>query len=513
LSGVAVRRNLSPLADTTFDLLVVGAGIHGACAAWDATLRGLSVAVVDRDDFGAATSANSLRIVHGGLRYLARSDIPRTMESIHERTALLRIAPALVEPLPVLVPTHGNGLRSRTAYRAALAVNDLVSVFRNRGLESDRMIPRGRVVSREACLALFPAFSSVARLTGGALWHDARLRHPERLVLSFLRSAADQGAVPANYLRVNSLRTRSGAVEGAAVTDQVTGEAFEIRARAVLVAAGPWTNELIAGATGRPSTGPARSHALGVNVVLKRRLADIAVGVQALSGRDQDPVCGGRRYLFLAPSGNTTVLGTWYAMSDRADPRSLVDRGARTLVQELNQACPGIPLGPEDILRHHWGWLPLKGGLETGRPGALAERPRVVDHAPTDGIRHLYSVEGVKYTTARRVAQQAVDLVFHGMARRSPACRTSQTPLNTGPTAAGSEVLQAVQEEMAIRLADVVFRRTDLGAAPGPDQTTARAAAHQMGVELGWDAHRQEAEVEDVMRQAGVPGPALEAVG
>ena len=139
-----MRRNIPRLADTTFDLLIVGAGIYGACAAWDASLRGLSVAVVDQDDFGAATSANSLRIVHGGLRYLARGDFSRMRESIRERSTLLRIAPGLVEPLSVLVPTYGAGARGRVAHAAALALNDLVSLNRNRYLDRDRVIPRGR---------------------------------------------------------------------------------------------------------------------------------------------------------------------------------------------------------------------------------------------------------------------------------------------------------------------------------------------------------------------------------
>ncbi len=121
----------------------MGAGIYGACAAWDASLRGLSVAVVDREDFGAATSANSLRIVHGGLRYLARADFPRMRESIRERTALLRIAPGLVRPLKVLVPTYGGGARGRVAHAIALGLNDLMSVGRNRDLAADDRIPGG----------------------------------------------------------------------------------------------------------------------------------------------------------------------------------------------------------------------------------------------------------------------------------------------------------------------------------------------------------------------------------
>jgi glycerol-3-phosphate dehydrogenase len=505
-----MRRDLSRLANSAFDLVIVGAGIHGACAAWDASLRGLSVALVDQDDFGAATSANSLRIVHGGLRYLARGDFPRMWESIHERSALLRIAPDLVEPLPVLVATHGSGLRSRLAHRAALAANDLVSVFRNRGLERERKIPRGRLVSRDECLDLFPGFLPGDGLTGGALWYDAQLRHPERLTLSFLRSAAGRGAVAANYVRVDSLCVVNGIVEGVRATDLLDGSSSEIRARAVLVAAGPWTGRLVGRAIGGADPRSGSTHALGLNVVIRRRLADVGVGVQAPSGRDRDPICGGRRFLFLAPHGSATLLGTWYSAADRADTRAQVDRGERMLLQEFNEACPGLRLTPQDVVRRQWGWLPLKAGIETGRPDALAERPRVLDHGHAGGIRRLFSVEGVKYTTARRVAECAVDQVFVGLGRRSPRCLTSVTPLDTGGR---PDVLYAVREEMAIKLADIVFRRTSLGEPPGPNRAAVETAARVAGAELGWNSVRQEAEVEEVMRQTGFTGAAVEAVG
>jgi glycerol-3-phosphate dehydrogenase len=500
-----MRRELSRFADQAFDLLVVGAGIHGACAAWDASLRGLSVAVVDREDFGAATSANSLRIVHGGLRYLARGDFPRMRESIGERSALLRIAPALVHPLPVLVATHGIGVRSRWAHRAALATNDLVSLFRNRGLAPGQTIPRGRLVSRRECLDLFPGFLPGNGLTGGALWYDAQVRHPERLTLSFLRSAAARGAAMANYVRVEGLRVVNGTVTGALATDRVDGKSLEIRAKAVLVAAGPWTPDLVAQAIGPGLRVGAPTHALAVNVIIRRRLAKVGVGVQARSLRDRDPVAGGKRFLFLTPHEATTLLGTWYTVSGRTDPREQVERGGKLLLDEINEACPGLTLTPADVVRHQWGWLPLKAGLEPGRPDALAERPRVLDHGRS--IRGLISMEGVKFTTARRVAERAIDRVFAAAGRNSPPCLTSETPLDTGPH---PDVLNAVREEMAIKLADVVFRRTSLGEPPGPDRVAVEAAARVAGSELGWNAARQEAEIEEVMRHTGA---AVEAVG
>ncbi|MEP7227311.1 MAG: FAD-dependent oxidoreductase [Gemmatimonadales bacterium] len=513
-----MRRDIPRLADTTFDLLIVGAGIYGACAAWDASLRGLSVAVVDQNDFGAATSANSLRIVHGGLRYLARGEFARMRESIRERSTLLRIAPGLVEPLSVLVPTYGAGLRGQAAHAAALALNDLVSWDRNQYLQRDRYIPRGRVVSRDECLRLFPSFEA-AGLSGGAIWHDAQLGHPERLTLSFVKAGAASGATAANYLRVKRILTDRGVVQGAQAVDCVSGTELDIRARAVLVAAGPWTRDLVATGTGAAALDVPR-RALALNVVIGRRLADVAFGVQARSGRGEDPVCGGHRFLFGSPHGKATLLGTWYT-PDPGDPRVARDRGVAALLREFNDACPGLDLSLGDVVRCQWGWLPLKGGNEPGRHDALAERPRIADHGP-EGARHLLSVEGVKYTTARLVAEQAVDRVFAALGRTSPGCRTAEVRLpgaeerpavEPGAMPARGEIVRVVQEEMAVTLTDIVFRRTTLGAVPGPYRTAVEAVARMAASELGWDSHREEAEVDTVMRDAAVAGPAMEPVG
>ena len=513
-----MRRDISRLSDTRFDLLVVGAGIYGACAAWDACLRGLSVAVVDRDDFGAATSANSLRIVHGGLRYLARGEFPRMRESIRERSTLLRIAPGLVHPLKVLVPTYGLGAQSRHVYAAALALNDLVSAGRNRRLDYGQRLPGGHLVSRSEALALFPWFLSEG-LTGGAVWYDAQLRHPERLTLSFVKSAANLGAVPLNYLHVDRLLTANGAVHGAQVTDRLTGARLEVQARAVLVAAGPWTGELVATAEdSRPRSVPP-AQAVAVNLVVSRRLAVTAVGVQARSGPAQDPVCGGNRFLFCAPHGQGTLLGTWYT-TDMSSPEAARERGMAALLSEFNGACPGLDLSTGDVTRVQWGWLPLKSGHERGRGDSLAERPRVTDHG-VDGLRHLISAEGVKFTTARLVAEQAIDSVYASLGLTPTRCLTAERqldtgePLLTGSTAAGptrEEIVRAVRQEMAVRLADVVFRRTGSGAVPEVERASLEAAARYMGEELGWEAQRQSEEVEAVLREAGVPGRALETV-
>ena len=116
-------RNLKNLSSRTFDVLVIGGGIYGVCIAWDACQRGLSVALVEKGDFGGATSSNSLRVIHGGLRYLQQGDIRRVRRSIYERTAFMRIAPHLVQPLPILIPTYGRSLRGKRSFSLALLLN------------------------------------------------------------------------------------------------------------------------------------------------------------------------------------------------------------------------------------------------------------------------------------------------------------------------------------------------------------------------------------------------------
>jgi glycerol-3-phosphate dehydrogenase len=516
-----MRRDLTRLSGSTFDLLVVGAGIHGVCAAWDAALRGLSVAIVDRDDFGAATSANSLRIIHGGLRYLARGEVGRMTESVRERSTLLRIAPGLTAPLPVLVPTYGAGSQSRAAFRVALGLNDLLSLYRNRGLDPARRIPVGRLVSRDQCRRLFPTVHS-SGLTGGALWFDAQMLHPERLTFSFVRAATRQGAVAANYLRVDRLRTRERSVVGARVTDRLTGSGFDIESRAVLVAAGPWTHEVVAEAIGiGPGPAPRPCRAFAMNVVLTRRIAEVAVGVRSSTPRCDDPICGGARFIFMVPQGGSTVLGTWYALEGEADAEALRQRGALALLAEFNLACPGLGLSLSDVARCQWGWLPLKSGLEPGRADALADRARVIDHGRSHGLRHLHSMEGVKYTTARHVAEQSVDRIVADLGRAAGSCRTAEVAIASdqepvtlaAPGPVAEATLHAVREEMAVRLSDVVFRRTSLGSLPGPERTVLEEAARVAGGELGWDAIRREAEIEDVLRQTGRSLPAMETVG
>ncbi len=184
-----MRRSIAALTEKEFDLIVVGGGIFGACAAWDAALRGMSVALVERGDFCEATSANHFKIIHGGIRYLQHGDIYRIRESSRERSALLRIAPHLTKPLPIAIPTYGHGLQGKELLKIGMSLFDLLTFDRNQHVRDlGQHIPSSWFMSREECLNSFPGLDQNG-LTGAGIFCDGQIYNPPRLALSFIQSA------------------------------------------------------------------------------------------------------------------------------------------------------------------------------------------------------------------------------------------------------------------------------------------------------------------------------------
>ena len=434
-----MRPELNALGSVRHDLLVIGGGILGACLAWDAALRGLKVALVERGEFGGATSANSLRIVHGGLRYLARGDLPRMRESVRERSAFLRIAPGLVVPLPVAIPTGSPGYPGRTSFGLALGLNDLLSARRNRHLPATHHLPRGRLLASGELADLCPGLGPLTR-GGGALWYDARLSRPEQLTRAFVRSATDHGALAADYACAERFTSRGGRVLSVAIQDCHSGARLEVAAAEVVVAAGPWTHEVLALATrAGPGPHPRPRYALGLNLVVGRRLAEAAIGIRSDRLPREDPVGGGRRFLFLAPQDDTTLLGTWYGVADEVDPEVALEQGSRMLLEDVNRACPGLRLTPAEIVGRQWGRLPLEPGRD-GRFRGLADRPLLYEPGEL-GVANLQGAETVKYTTARAVAERVIDRVAARLPGRYGPSRSAEIPLS----GAGLPTREAVQ--------------------------------------------------------------------
>jgi glycerol-3-phosphate dehydrogenase len=471
-----LRRDLGLLVRRAHDVVIVGGGIHGAATAWEAASRGLSVALVEAGDFGGGASWNSLKTIHGGLRHLQRLDVAGLRESARERRALLTIAPELVRPLAFLAPTHGYGSRGRLALAVGLVAADLATVDLGRGAGAGRLLPRSRTLSAAEVVDRVPGLEGAA-VSGGALWWDAQVDSSERLVLAFLHAAADAGAVVVNRMEATGVLRGGEVVQGITARDTLTGKSVEVLGRSVVNSGGPGAADLIrdAGIVRRP-TPVLRA----VNLVLRRPIVgDAAVGARS-----------GGRYLFAVPWRDRTIVGTGYGPEEAPVPEL-----AAGFLAEAARAFPWARLEKADVALVHEGLVPAKG------PGALVTRSRVVDHEMDDGVPGLLTVVAAKYTTARAVAQRAVDTIQERLERPCAPSRTAFTPLPAARLMDGplkERVRRAVQEEMAHSLADVVLRRLDLGTAGEPAVDDVETVAGVLFHELGWDAARLAAQRADL---------------
>ncbi|MEM9914613.1 MAG: glycerol-3-phosphate dehydrogenase/oxidase [Planctomycetota bacterium] len=571
-----LRRDVASLDGQTFDVLVVGAGVYGAWVAFDAAQRGLKVALVDRDDFGAATSANSQRILHGGFRYLQHADFKRMRESIRERSTVMRLMPHLVEAQSFLVPTTPGGVQRKSLMRIALKMNDIVSFDRNRGLPDSKQLGHGHVISKADCLAQAPGLDP-DDVTGGAVFHDGQIVNSERLVLAVVQSAAAAGAVVANHVEVSKfIRDDSTRVVGVEATDRLTGESLEIHADLTVSCTGPWTAKTLkaaglreAGATcDKPVKKP--FHIFRAVVLVTRNVLNgPAVAVKGRAAfQDQHEVVGkGYRNFFVTPWHDLSLVGTYYEPYD-GDPAdvSISESEVRAYVDEFNATYPTAKLGYDDVKWAYVGCLPLAEGASPDDP-QYQKHYSILDHENQNGTPGLLSILGVKWTTARDVAEKTVDrvgdllgsslpkgktaaspLVGGGYAdydrfiaeakSNRPAGVSEQTldhlidnygdrvgvllavieedaalgePLHVGSPVTGAQIVYAARAEMAVTLADAVFGRTPLGFFGWPGETVLRKCAALMARVTGWDQTQQDGQVEAVRAVYAKRGIAFEA--
>ena len=195
-----MRRDLAAFRDPTFDVVIVGGGISGACLAHDATLRGLTVALLERGDFGGATSAASSKLLHGGIRYLQQARIDRVRESARERAHFQRIAPHLTRWVPFLVPTHRGVARGRLVLQCGMRLYDVLSRPGNDLIRDPaKQVPRGPFYDRAALAQRAPDVAARPDVTGAQVLYESHLHSTERMTLAFVKSAVRQGAAVANY--------------------------------------------------------------------------------------------------------------------------------------------------------------------------------------------------------------------------------------------------------------------------------------------------------------------------
>lgn len=456
-----ILRDVNAAAQEEYDLVVIGGGIYGACMLLEAAKRGLKALLIERDDFGGATSWNSLRIIHGGLRYLQSVNLKRYFESVGERRWFLNTFPGLVKPLPCLMPLYDEGLKRVSVLRAALRINEWLGA--SRGLNRNDWEP-GRVVSGVDALDLAPCIP-MRGLAGAALWYDAALVSPQRVLIGIIKRACSGGAAALNYVEAHDLVARGDAVSAVRAVDRTTGQKHDFATRAIANCAGPWSRQ-VAAALDRDEASLFRP-SLAFNLLLDREpLSSCAL---AISSRQQD--AGKKQVYFLYPIHGRVIAGTFHApwQGGPEQPRPSHEQ-VLGMLEELNAAVPGLDAGDEDVLRVYSGLLPARRAAT----GAIATRNVICEHGRTGGPRGMISVSGVKFTTARRVAQQAIGILFPkarvdggALSAAAPVSAGDlnildpESPFNLGDEIVAREIERIVREEAVVTIDDLLLRRTD----------------------------------------------------
>lgn len=453
-----IQRQPEAASQRDYDLAIIGGGVYGATLLYEAGRAGLSAVLLERGDFGSGVSGNSLRIVHGGLRYLQNMELRRLRTSVAERRWHLRRFPDLVEPLRCMMPLYGEGLKRPSTFRAALAVNDLLSANRNKGLRADRHIGRGRMIGKTATAERFELVAAEG-LRGSGIWYDAVMQSSERVLMELLRSAVASGGVALNYCGATGLDTRPNGQLGVQAEDMLSGEAVAFTAGKVINCAGPWCRE-VASAFDKDHP-PLCRKTLAFNLLLD--VPPVSSEAVAVAPRRK-----GADMYFLVPWKGNTLAGTYHMVWDGSPGEPTPPEDAiEAYLSDLNEAVPGWGVGKDDIRRVYAGVLPA---LREGEP-QMAHAPVTHDHGSAGGPAGLFSICGVKWTTARHVGEQLLRRVFSGK-------RLSQTNDKVAPLAMPATLAdvggmlesdqpltpvfdRVVNEEAVCHLGDLLLRRMD----------------------------------------------------
>lgn len=525
------RSDLATLAGEEFDVLVVGGGIVGCGALLDATSRGLRAALVERDDIAVGTSSRSSRLIHGGLRYLQQFRIHLVREALAERAQLLRLAPHLVRLEPLLFPLYGRPVATRAFYEAGMTLYDILGARRDGGWH--------RHLSVGDTLGLSPALRP-DHLRGSLVYHDG-VEDDARYTLAVARTAQRSGAVVVTRTAVESLIETSGRVAGARVRDAMSGDAIDVRARAVVDATGVWAADPSAPLSG------------GSTRIVPSRGAHLVVSRDRIPGTVGLTVRVPGKIVFILPWPGHWLIGTtdapYHGPIDR--PTAGADE-VDELLAAVNRALD-VDLTRSDLVGTYAGLRPLIAP-SSGSTVTASREHRVVVEA-----NRLVRIGGGKFTTYRVMARDAVDAAVRelGFEPKDRPSRTATLALVGAPDREGlaslsasladahgltpavatrlihrhgtqavevaalgadegllgnlgpgidhieAEVTWAAREEMAQSLDDVLARRMRLvQELPDRGEGIAPRVAELLGKELGWDPDRRRREVDAFVASA-----------
>ena len=521
-----------------YDLIIIGGGITGAAVAYDAASRGLSVALLEKDDFGSKTSSATSKLIHGGLRYLANFELGLVRESLRERRILENIAPNFVYPIPNMIITDKKFIKSaKFAIKVGMILYDILSFDKKFTWDKSKKLPLHRSMSRAETIKEEPLLEK-SDLTGSLVYYDCASIFPERLTLAFVKSALYSGAEAANYMEVTGFTFNGNIITGVTAKDKIRNKKITVSGRLVVNCAGPWADRVL-NLTGKNPHEEALRRSEGIHIITKKLTNKHLVTAMTPSGR----------HIFIIPWRGYSLIGTTdkeYLGSP--DDWKVTRESINALIDEVNASFSDkINITYDDVIYSYGGLRPLVEN-QTEDVYESSRKYEIFDNS-TDGIEGLLTVEGGKYTTSRNLALHVVDAACKKLKIKAVKSETDKNYLagceiedieayieycsklletfdskqvdylariyGTELTAlmetaakdkklteklnADGEILAqvvyAINEEMAFSLNDILFRRTGIGTLGHPGKDVLKKVADTAAKILGWDASRKKAEI------------------
>ncbi|KAL0961472.1 hypothetical protein HGRIS_006416 [Hohenbuehelia grisea] len=397
-----------------FDLLIVGGGATGAGCAVDAASRGLKVALVERDDFSAGTSSKSTKLVHGGVRYLQKAvfeldydQYKLVREALHERRIFLQTAPYLSAMLPIMLPIYKYW--QVPYYYAGCKMYDILAGKEN--METSYLMSKGKA------LETFPMLKSDG-LVGALVYYDGQ-HNDSRMNMALIMSAVQAGATVANYCEVTELhKSGAGKLDGARLKDNLTGKEWNIRAKGIINATGPFTDTMLT--LDNPDHKPIVQASSGIHITLPNYYSPRKMGLL-------DPATSDGRVIFFLPWQGNTIAGTTDSpASVTREPRAQEEEIRWVLDEVRRYLSPDIKVRRGDVLSAWSGLRPL-----VRNPGASSTEGLVRNHMIHVSDSGLVTIAGGKWTTYRKMAEEAVDVAVEvfGFQNKAGKCVTEQLRL------------------------------------------------------------------------------------
>ncbi|GAB6926457.1 glycerol-3-phosphate dehydrogenase [Paenibacillus sp. JCM 10914] len=413
-SGLSAKQRttyLQEMSQKQLDLLVVGGGITGAGIAWDAASREMLVGLLEMNDFASGTSSRSTKLIHGGLRYLKQGEIGLVREVGQERDLLHRSAPHLVEPIPMLLPVYKRGTYSYLASSIGLYLYDKLA-----GVKPQE---RRKMFRREETLSLEPLFRKEG-LKGSGYYYEYRT-DDARLTMEVMKSARAKGAIVASYAKVMEFIYRGGKVIGVRAMDRMSGKNYEIFAKVIVNAAGPWVDQV---------------RQMDQSLHGKRLL--LTKGIHLVVDHTKLPISQaayfdvpGGRMIFAIPRDGKTYIGTTDTVYEGAlETPGITDEDRRYLIDAVNAAFPDAVLGVHDI---ESGWAGIRPLVrEEGKNPSEVSRKDELFSSDSG----LITIAGGKLTGFRKMAERVVNMVAKHFQDTNgaiyPPCTTNRAHISGG---------------------------------------------------------------------------------